>query len=105
VKLDKNARVFRILIEIGEQDFVEGASVAEAIAAILDKAEMRRPILLHGLDATVWPFARLAAERRLSTRVGLEDGQETPDGKIAGGNAELVAAAVEIFRSSIHPTR
>jgi uncharacterized protein (DUF849 family) len=54
---------------------------------------------MHGFDATVWPFVRLAKERRYSTRVGLEDGKLLPSGMIAANNAELVAAAVEIFRS------
>jgi uncharacterized protein (DUF849 family) len=100
VKLKNSVRVLRILIEIAEQDFIEGASVADAIATSLAHAEIRRPILLHGIDLTVWPFVRLAAERRWSTRVGLEDGRETVEGKIASGNSELVAAAVEIFRLS-----
>ena len=62
-------------------------------------ARVRRPMLLHGFDATVWPFVALAHQRQWSTRVGLEDGKYLPDGTIAPGNAALVAAAVAIFRS------
>jgi uncharacterized protein (DUF849 family) len=98
LSLDRHESIFRILIEIEEQDLAEGLANADAIAAMLAKAEIRRPILLHGLDSTVWPFVKVAAERRWSTRVGLEDGRETPGGAIASGNAELVTAAVEMFR-------
>jgi uncharacterized protein (DUF849 family) len=58
---------------------------------------MRRPILLHGFDATVWRLVTVAEERRWSTRVGLEDGRSLPDNTIASGNPALVAATVEIF--------
>ena len=74
VKLDTGKRVLRILIEISEQDLGEALAVADGIVAVLDRAEARRPLLLHGSDATVWQFVALAADRRWSTRVGLEDG-------------------------------
>jgi uncharacterized protein (DUF849 family) len=93
-----HGRVFRIMIETAEQDMAAAQSIADGIAAILDGAGLRRPILLHGFDATVWPFVALAHQRQWSTRVGLEDGKHLPDGTIAPGNAALVAAAVAIFR-------
>ena len=99
VKLDFGKRVLRILIEISEQNIGEALTVAEGIVAVLDRAELRRPLLLHGLDATVWQFVTLAADRRWSTRVGLEDGSLLPGGAIASGNAALVAAAVDVYRS------
>jgi uncharacterized protein (DUF849 family) len=88
----------RILIEIGEQDFGEATAVAEGIHAVLDKAGLRRPVQLHGMDETVWHFVRMAAGRHRSTRVGLEDGRLLPDGTVAKDNAALVRAAVEIYR-------
>jgi uncharacterized protein (DUF849 family) len=99
VKLDFGKRALRILIEISEQDVGEALTVANGIVAALDHAEVRRPLLLHGFDATVWHFVALAADRRWSTRVGLEDGCELPDGTIASGNAALITAAVEVYRS------
>jgi uncharacterized protein (DUF849 family) len=89
--------VLRILIEIGEQDMAAARKTADGIAALLDRASVRRPILLHGFDTTVWPFVAIAHQRQWSTRVGLEDGKHLPDGTIAPGNAALVAAAVAIF--------
>ncbi|MCP9232667.1 3-keto-5-aminohexanoate cleavage protein [Mesorhizobium sp. LMG 17147] len=99
VSLDHGNRVLRILIEISEQEPDAALEISDDIAAVLDGAGMRRAILLHGADATVWPFVHRAAERRWSTRVGLEDGKELPDGTIAPGNAALTAAAVAIFET------
>ena len=100
IKLPDHGRVFRILIEIEEQNLDVARQIADDIAAVLNRANVRRPILLHGFDATVWPFAELARQRRWSTRVGLEDGKHLPDGTMASDNAALVAAAVAIFRTT-----
>jgi uncharacterized protein (DUF849 family) len=100
VKLPDHGRIFRILIEIGEQDLGLARQVADDITAVLDRAGLRRPILLHGVDATVWPFVELAHQRRWSTRVGLEDGKHLPNGTIASDNAALVTAAIALFRAA-----
>jgi uncharacterized protein (DUF849 family) len=99
VSLPDHGRALRILIEIGEQDFAVARQVADDIAALLDRVNLRRPILLHGFDATVWPLVELARSRRWSTRVGLEDGKHLPDGMTAPDNVALVAAAVAIYRN------
>lgn len=101
VALPNAGRSFRILIEIDEQDLNTGLAIAQGIEAVLTRAGIRRPILLHGSDATVWPFVDLAADRRFSTRVGLEDGKHLPDGSQARDNAELVSAAVSKFRTAL----
>lgn len=93
-------RAFRILIEIDEQDLDTGLSIAEGIESVLARAGIRRPILLHGFDATVWPLVELAAKRHFSTRVGLEDGKRLPDHSESRDNAELVAAAISRFRNA-----
>jgi uncharacterized protein (DUF849 family) len=98
IGLPDHARVFRILIEIGEQGLALARRVADDIATVLERANVRRPVLLHGYDATVWPFVEAARRRRWSTRVGLEDGKQLPDGTTASDNAALVAAAVAAFR-------
>ena len=99
VSLDHGGRVLRILIEISEQTLDEAFAVSNGIQKVLDRAGIRRAILLHGENATVWPFVHRAAERNWSTRVGLEDGKALPDGTLASGNAALTAAAVAIFRA------
>ena len=93
-------RVFRILIEIEEQDPEEADRVADGVAKALEAAGIKRPILLHGVDATVWHFVERARRRFWSTRVGLEDGSLSAEGAVARGNADLVADAVRIFRQS-----
>jgi uncharacterized protein (DUF849 family) len=102
-KLDSGRRVLRVLIEVSEQGVDEALTVADGIATVLARAGFGRPILLHGLDATVWQFVTLAAQRRWSTRVGLEDGSELADGEVASGNVALIAAAVEVFRRQRRP--
>jgi len=93
-------RVFRIMIEIEEQEPGAAREAVDGIAAVLGRAGRREPILLHGFDATVWLLVELARERRWSTRVGLEDGNQLADGTTAPGNTALVAAAVEMLRIS-----
>ncbi|MCF3641160.1 3-keto-5-aminohexanoate cleavage protein [Rhizobium sp. TRM95111] len=66
VALDRGRPVLRILIEIGEQSIEEAMHVTGAIADVLDRSGIRRPILAHGMDETVWHFVRLAVERRWS---------------------------------------
>ena len=72
--------------------------MADAILAVLAEAGVRKPILLHGFDATVWPFVEHAFARGFSTRVGLEDGSALPDGTVAASNAALVEAALGFLR-------
>ena len=61
-----------------------------------DGAESLTPA---AVDATVWPFVERCAREGYSTRVGLEDGRDLPDGSPAGSNADLVAAAVALMRA------
>lgn len=100
VGLADRDRVLRILIEIDIQDLPAALDEAHGIAAVLERAGVRRPILLHGVDATVWRFVELARRKRWSTRVGLEDGKTLADGRTARDNAAIVEAAVAIFRGA-----
>ncbi len=101
VTLDRGRRALRILIEVGEQEAGQARAVADGIKTVLRRAEVRRPLLLHGVDATMWQFVTLAARRRWSTRVGLEDGSRLADGTTAPGNAALVAAAAKVFADAM----
>jgi uncharacterized protein (DUF849 family) len=100
VELAECRRALRILIEVEEPDLEKGDVVANGIAKVLNKAELRRPILLHGSDATVWHFVERARQLRWSTRVGLEDGAQLPSGKTAAGNVALVFEAVRLRASN-----
>jgi uncharacterized protein (DUF849 family) len=100
VALGLGARALRVLVEVEEQGEAQALAVAGGIEAVLVRAGLRRPVLLHGLDTTVWRFVARAAERRFSTRVGLEDGCLLPDGAMAPDNAALVAAAIGLLTPS-----
>ena len=54
VALPDCRRALRILMEIEEQDLERADATADGIARVLQNANVRRPILLHGVDATVW---------------------------------------------------
>jgi uncharacterized protein (DUF849 family) len=99
VALNLGGLALRILIEVSEPDVDQALAVADGIETVLTTAGVRRPRLVHGAEATVWRFVALAAERRWSTRVGLEDGETLPSGATAADNAALVAAAVATFRT------
>ncbi|SDO53130.1 3-keto-5-aminohexanoate cleavage protein [Geodermatophilus sp. DSM 45219] len=55
------------------------------------------PVLLHGAGSSAWPAVRRAGRRGVSTRIGLEDTLELPDGSPAPDNAALVRAAVALL--------
>ncbi|MFB8085779.1 3-keto-5-aminohexanoate cleavage protein [Streptomyces sp. NPDC055992] len=89
-------RVLRVLAEITETTTQDALYAASELLERLRPAAA--PILLHGEDAGAWPVLRLAAARRLDTRIGLEDALHLPDGEPAADNASLVRAARAIIR-------
>ncbi len=99
VRLDLARLSLRMLIEISEQDVDRALAVTAATLDVLARAEVRKPILLHGFDATVWALVEHAFGHGFATRIGLEDGAVLPDGRTAASNAELVAAALAFRRS------
>lgn len=102
VKLGLDRLALRILVEMDTQTSVEEAkAVTDGVLEVLRRAEIHKPILLHGFDTTVWPLVRRAFAVGYSTRVGLEDGCTLPDGSLASSNAALVAAAIRI-RNGVH---
>jgi uncharacterized protein (DUF849 family) len=103
VSLNLASHALRILLEVSEQDSDKAVAVEGDIEAVLDRAGVRKPMLLHGFDSTVWDFVSLAAKRHWSTRVGLEDGRTLPDGTVASDNAALVAAAMNRFGTTPPP--
>lgn len=87
----------RVLVEMTAEDGATAAEEANAILDLLAAAGVRLPILLHGEEGCAWPMVRLAAERGLATRMGLEDTRELPGGAVAASNAVVVAAAARIL--------
>ncbi len=96
-------RCVRVLIEPMQPDVESALANATAIAAALDRARVEAPRLLHGTGETAWPLLRAAAARGFSTRIGLEDVFDLPDGALAVDNAELVRAARSILDGVVRP--
>jgi uncharacterized protein (DUF849 family) len=87
-------RCLRIMFEPREQVAADAMATVAQTEAVLDAAAVRAPRLLHGVDATAWPLVDAAGARGYATRIGFEDTLTLPDGKVAGGNGELVRAAL-----------
>jgi len=93
VALPAAPRCLRALLEINEEDVGGAVAVADGIIAVLERARLRLPVMLHGFEATKWPLHREALRRGLDTRIGLEDGKYLLSGALAAGNAALIRAA------------
>jgi len=91
-------RCVRLLLEVMEPDAEDALAGVAAMKRLLDEAGCATPQLQHGEGDTTWPVLVRALESGRDMRIGLEDTLELPDGRRAGGNGELVAAAVELAR-------
>ncbi len=89
------ARCRWVLLEPEQQEMDAALEVVGKIEALLQRARIALPIILHGLNRTAWEFIEVAAKRGYATRIGLEDILTLPDGSPAKGNGELVAEAVQ----------
>lgn len=90
-------RCLRVLIEPQAQQLDDALGTVAEIESLLDAAAVRLPRLLHGIDATAWPFIAEAATRRYDTRIGFEDTLALPDGSLAESNAQLITHARRSF--------
>ena len=85
-------RVLRALVEVDG-----GADDARAIAELIPKGV---PALWHGSGDQTWEVIAAAGSAGIDVRVGLEDVLVLPDGRVAAGNADLVAAAMALISDS-----
>jgi uncharacterized protein (DUF849 family) len=81
-------QVLRALVEVDG-----GAEEALAISRLIPDGIAQ---LWHGYGTRTWEVIAAAHAAGIDVRVGLEDTLVLPDGSTAAGNAELVAAAVEL---------
>ncbi|MDO6142524.1 3-keto-5-aminohexanoate cleavage protein [Paenarthrobacter aurescens] len=90
----------RVLIEV--QDVPAETVESEAVRLLElvkgpnhsgSRQAFQAPVLLHGEEGSAWAAVQLAARWGLGTRIGLEDTLLLPDGRRAGGNADLIVAA------------
>ncbi|GAA1764119.1 MULTISPECIES: 3-keto-5-aminohexanoate cleavage protein [Streptomonospora] len=83
----------RVLVEPMQTTTEDALHNASAIDAVLDRAGLELPRLLHGRDATAWPVLDTAVAAGLDVRIGLEDTLRDSENNAVEDNAALVALA------------
>jgi uncharacterized protein (DUF849 family) len=97
------ARCRRVLIEPLDADVDTALRHAAAMEEIVTAAGISLQQVHHGEGIACWAVNRRALERGHAIRTGLEDVTQLPDGSPARDNAELVAAAVHLIRTTPAP--
>lgn len=82
-------QLLRALVEVER-----GVEDARAIAQLIPEGV---PQLWHGYGERTWEVVAAGAAAGHDVRVGLEDVLVLPDGRVASGNAELVATARQLI--------
>ena len=85
------------MIESLDPDPHDAVVHAEAIEQTLADDAIQLEQVHHGDGIASWAVNRHAVARGHGIRTGLEDTMVLPDGRMASGNAELVAAAVSLM--------
>ncbi len=93
-------RVLRVLLEPVDRAPDGAVATAAAAAAELTRLGIMASQVHHGYGLATWDVIRAAVAMGQDFRVGLEDTTVLPDGRVAAGNGELVAAAVRLVRGS-----
>jgi uncharacterized protein (DUF849 family) len=86
-------KCLRVLVEMTSSKPEDALKEAHEVLSILDRANCRLPVLLHGETGSVWSCVAEALRLGMSSRVGFEDGLHLPNGALAVDNADLVRAA------------
>ena len=92
-------RCVRAMIEPLDPDPGDAVAHAEAMEQALASGGVRLEQVHHGDGIASWAVNRRALQRGHGIRTGLEDTPVLPDGRIAVGNGELVAAAAALLAS------
>ena len=92
-------RCARVLIEPLDTSPEDATAHAVAMEAALAEADVRLEQVHHGDGIASWAVNRRAVARGHGIRTGLEDTPVLPDGRVAAGNGELVAAAAALLSS------
>lgn len=88
------AHCMRVMVELGPDGDI--ATADDVLGEVL-AAGSAAPVLLHGFGESCWPLLEHAGARGVQARIGMEDTLTLPDGSTAQGNADLVAAAVQLL--------
>ena len=84
----------RAMVEPLNPEPSDALAHAEAIERELAAGGVQLEQVHHGDGIASWAVNRRAAARGHGIRTGLEDTPVLPDGRLASGNGELIAAAV-----------
>lgn len=87
-------RCLRVMFEPEQQDLGVALEGVERLEKMLDRAGVKIPRLLHGLNRTAWDLIDAAVKRGYDTRIGFEDTLVMPNGVQAASNAALVSEAL-----------
>ncbi len=87
----------RAMVEPLGEDPDAALAEAEAIEEVLASGHVSLQQVHHGDGLASWAVNRRGAARGHGIRTGLEDTPVMPDGSLASGNGELVAAAAAIL--------
>ena len=93
-------RILRVLMEPVDRNPAGAVATAAEAASELARLGVTARQVHHGYDQATWDVMRAAVAMGRDIRVGLEDTIVLPDGSVAEGNADLVAAAVRLVRGS-----
>jgi uncharacterized protein (DUF849 family) len=94
------SRILRVLMEPADREPARAVATAAAAAAELARLGVAARQVHHGYDLATWAVMRAAVAMGQDIRVGLEDTKVLPDGSLAAGNGDLVAAAVRLLGES-----
>jgi len=89
-------RVVRVLLEPVDRSPVAAVATAAEASAELTRLGIEAPQVHHGYGLATWDVLRAAVAMGAGIRVGLEDTTVLPDGSVAAGNGDLVAAAARL---------
>ena len=91
------SRCVRVLVEPLDPEPDDAVAHAETMERTLTDAGITLEQVHHGDGIASWAVTRRAVERGHGIRTGLEDTPVLPDGRVASGNGELVAAAAALL--------
>jgi uncharacterized protein (DUF849 family) len=92
-------RVIRVLIEPVDRAAAAAVATAAQAASELARNGVSARQVHHGYGLATWDVIVAAARMGHDIRVGLEDTTVLPDGTVAAGNGDLVAAAVRLVQA------
>jgi uncharacterized protein (DUF849 family) len=93
-------RILRVLMEPEDHTPAAAVAVAAEAAAELARLGITARQVRHGYDLATWGVLRAAIADGQDIRIGLEDTTVLPDGSVAAGNGDLVAAASRLAGES-----